>query len=95
MQLDKIISAIIAILLLFCLLPMPYGYYNLVRLVATVSFVWLAYNCYEEEQKNEIFIYVVLAFLFQPFVKIHFGRTIWNLVDVVVSAILIIKLLRK
>jgi hypothetical protein len=30
-------------------------------------------------------IYIGLALLFQPFVKVALGRTIWNLVDVLVG----------
>ena len=35
---------IMAVLLLVCLAPMPYGYYQLVRFIAMVSFAYLAYD---------------------------------------------------
>ena len=50
-----------------------------------VGFAYLAYSAKEENNKNEAFIYTALAILFQPFFKIALGRTIWNLVDVMVS----------
>ena len=72
---------------------MPYGYYEFVRLAAMVSFAYLAYSANEQSKKNEVFIYIALALLFQPFVKIALGRTIWNIVDVVVGLGLLISLL--
>jgi len=34
-------------------------------------------------------VYVCLALLFQPFIKVALGRTGWNIVDVVVAVILL------
>jgi hypothetical protein len=38
------------------------------------------------------FFYIALALLFQPFVKIALGRTIWNIVDVIVGIGLLVSL---
>ncbi|GAQ14627.1 hypothetical protein MODO_2313 [Myroides odoratimimus] len=32
-----------------------------------------------------MFIYIVLVLLFQPFLKVALGRSIWNIVDVIVA----------
>lgn len=64
---------------------MPYGYYQFVRFAAMVGFAYLAYSANEQSNRNEVFLYIVLALLFQPFIKIALGRTIWNIVDVVVA----------
>ena len=79
----------LAVLLLLCLAPMPYGYYQLVRFVAMVVFAILAFNYYKEK-KNELSItFGALALLFQPFLKVALGRMIWNVVDVAVALLLI------
>lgn len=81
---------ILSLLLLLCLTPMPYGYYQLVRFVAMVAFGVMAYKYYEEK-KNELAItFGALALLFQPFVKVALGRTMWNVVDVAVAILLIV-----
>lgn len=81
---------ILSLLLLLCLTPMPYGYYQLVRFVAMVAFGVMAYKYYEEK-KNELAItFGALALLFQPFVKVALGRMTWNVVDVVVAIGLIV-----
>ena len=64
---------------------MPYGYYQFVRFAAMVGFAYLAYSANEQSNRNEVFVYIVLALLFQPFIKIALGRTLWNIVDVVVA----------
>ena len=78
----------LSILLLLCLLKMPYGFYQLVRYIATVVFVLLAIDSSKSIYLQTTFI--ALAILFQPFIKISLGRTVWNIVDVIVAAFLIL-----
>ncbi len=80
---------IISTLLLICLLPMPYGYYNLVRFIVTCYFGYMAFFSFEKQNKPMLFFYACSAILFNPFIKFHFGRTIWNILDVIYSCILI------
>jgi hypothetical protein len=82
---SKKLSLILIPLLLACLLPMPYGYYQLVRVVATAAFAFLAY---QERENNLLWVFIGLALLFQPFEKIALGRTLWNVVDVAVAVFL-------
>ncbi|MFH6971927.1 DUF6804 family protein [Flavobacterium petrolei] len=82
---EKSLKIILAILLLLCLLDMPYGFYQFVRFAATVGFAYLTYSANEQNRKNEVFVYLVLAILFQPLIKIALGRTIWNIVDLIVG----------
>lgn len=89
----RIIKIALAILLLLCLLDMPYGFYQLVRFVALIGFGILAYSVREKENKTEMIIYVGLALLFQPLFKIALGREIWNVVDVIVGIGLIASLI--
>lgn len=90
-----ILKLVLATLLLLCLLDFPYGYYQLVRFVATMVFSYLAYNAQQENKKNEVYIYIALAVLFQPFIKIALGRTLWNIVDVIVALGLIFNVISQ
>ncbi|MCH6199668.1 hypothetical protein MMU07_08760 [Aquiflexum sp. LQ15W] len=90
-----VIKIVLSILLLICLLDMPYGYYQLVRLLALVGFGYLAYQAKKENNDNEMFIYGGLALLFQPFLKIPLGRGLWNIVDVVVGVGLLVSVFKK
>jgi len=71
---------------------MPYGYFQLVRFVALIGFAILAYSSNEQGHKTEIIVYVCLAILFQPLVKIALGRQMWNIVDVMVGIGLIVSI---
>jgi hypothetical protein len=65
-----------------------------VRFTAMVGFAYLGYVANEKKMKNEVFIYIALALLFQPFFKIALGRTIWNIVDVIVSIGFVISVIK-
>ena len=81
----KQIYLFLAVLLLVCLAPMPYGYYQLVRFVAMVAFAIMAYIYYDKKQIPLAIIFGSLTLLFQPFVKVALGRVLWNVVDVIVA----------
>ena len=80
-----IVKLSIAALLLLCLVNMPYGFYQLVRFLAMVSFAYFSYEYFKDKQDKIGFAFAALALLFQPFFKITLGRTIWNILDVVVA----------
>lgn len=82
---DKAVKIILAILFFICLAELPYGYYQFVRFAALVGFAILAYQANEKWNKTEMIIYICLAVLFQPLIKISLGRAIWNIVDVIVG----------
>ena len=92
---EKIIKIVLAVLFFTCLLDMPDGYFQLVRFFALVGFGLLAFNASQKKEQTELIIYIVLAVLFQPLFKISLGRTIWNIVDVVVAIGLLLSLSEK
>ena len=92
---DKIIKIILAILLFLCLLKMPYGFYQLVRFAALIGFAILAYSANKNDNQTEMIVYIVLALLFQPFVKIALGRQIWNILDVIIGIALLVTIFQK
>ena len=86
----KYLYFIQSILLLLCLLPMPYGYYMLVRFVSMVAFGVMAWRYYTQNKVALTITFASLALLFQPFIKIALGRTMWNIVDVIVAILLML-----
>ena len=85
----KYLNLALAAILLLCLLHLPYGAYTLIRFVAMVGFGVIAVKYFNEEKIPLAVVFGALALLFQPFLKIHLGRTVWNFVDVVVAVLLI------
>ena len=88
----KAIKLALAGLFLGCLLPMPYGYFQLVRFLALIGFGYLALDANKRNSETEMYLFIALAVMFQPFFKISFGRFIWNVIDVIVAAGLVISL---
>lgn len=60
-----------------------------------IGFAYLAYSANQQTNKNEVFIYIGLAILFQPIFKIALGRTIWNIVDIIVGIGLILSVFQN
>lgn len=91
---ENLIKTGLAILLPLCLLDLSYGFYQLVRFISLIGFSILAYNANLKGQKIEQVVFIVLALLFQPFLKISLGRTLWNIIDIVVAVGLIISIIK-
>ena len=89
---DKVIKITLAVLFFICLADMPYGYYQLVRFAALLGFSLLAYRASSNMDKSGMVIYICLAILFQPLVKISLGRQLWNIVDVITGIALLASL---
>jgi hypothetical protein len=85
----KIVKIALALLLLGCLAPLPYGYYQFIRFVAMIGFAYFGYDSLSKKEEALPWVYFGLALLFQPIVKIALGREVWNIVDVVVAGFLI------
>jgi hypothetical protein len=81
---------ILALILFACLLPLPYGFYCLVRFVAMVGFSLITFNYYSCKKEGLMITFAALALLFQPFFKIALGRTVWNIVDILVGVYLLL-----
>jgi hypothetical protein len=92
---EKIIKIGLSILLLLCLADMPYGFFQLVRFLSLIGFGILAFNSNQKGKQTETIIFIALAILFQPIIKISLGRTLWNIVDVIVVIGLILSLLSE
>lgn len=90
MERNKLIALILAVLLFTCLAPMPYGYFQLIRLIALFAFTFFSYTEFKNERKSLGIIFLALAILFQPFIRIALGREIWNSIDIIVGIGLLI-----
>lgn len=87
------IQVSLVLILIGCLLRMPYGYYQFMRLATCAGFLWLAYS--EFKQSGHIFtlLYIVLAILFNPVIKVHLDKGTWHVIDVVVAIIILLTIL--
>ena len=85
-----IIKIILASILFLCLLKMPYGYYQFVRIACFVGFAYLAYTEYLAKNYFQIIACIAAAILLNPFDKVHFERELWNKIDLLLAIVLIV-----
>lgn len=72
-MIDKFVKVVLVILFFLCLADMPYGYYQLVRFTGLLEFSILAYQANQQGKQIEMIIFIGLALLFQPFLKVVLG----------------------
>lgn len=77
----KIVIYIAAGFLFLGVLPLPYGYYMLLRLIAVCVFAWAAYITFERNEVVLPWIFIVLALVFNPIMQIHLPKGIWAIID--------------
>ena len=85
----KVIIYIVAGLLFVALFPLPYGYYQFLRLVVVGTFGYGAYISYQRKHSILPWLLGGIALLFNPLIPVSFDREIWAVLDVIVGAILL------
>ena len=83
-------KSLVIAMLFIALFKLPYGYYTLLRIVCSVSFLIFAHRCNEDKingSENGKTIFYILAFVFNPIIPLPFPREIWAVIDVVAICI--------
>lgn len=86
----KIVLYIAVVFLVLAVLPRPYGYYTLLRLIAFGVFAWAAYISFERHDKILPWIFVVLALVYNPIIKVYFPKEIWTVINLLSAAFLVL-----
>lgn len=84
-----------AIVLLFSMLPLPYGGYTIVRLIMTIISGYLGYNYYIRRKKELAITLFIVAVLFQPFVMFSLGRSVWLVLDIFIAMFFLLLAVRN
>lgn len=69
-------------MLCLALLPLPYGYYMLLRLVACVGFAWVAFSHFRSGAMGWATATGVLALLYNPLLPVYLTRELWILINI-------------
>ena len=94
-MMDKKLLYIPTAVLFVGVLPLPIGYYTLLRLVVTAAAAYIAYDTFQnDKQSGWIWVFGFVAILFNPLIPIYLDKEIWMVIDFVV-AILFIAYSRK
>lgn len=78
-----------ALALILAALPMPYGYYSLLRLVSCAVFGIAAYTVRRRHSRVVVWVYGFCALLFNPIFKVYLPKSIWVFLDLTAAIILL------
>lgn len=90
-----VVKIVLIVILLSCLLPLPYGAFELIRFASFIGFGYLAYKYYKAHNEGRALVFGALALLIQPFAKISLGRGLWNIIDIAIVVFIIYLLVKK
>ena len=82
------------VLLFFALLPLPYGYYILLRFTVCFGSVYEIITN-PTLNKDTIFIFIAIAVLYNPIIKMPLGKPIWMIVNVLTAIYFAYQLYRR
>jgi hypothetical protein len=75
-------------MMLLALLTMPYGYYQLLRLVTFASTGWSGAYFWREERQIAAVVAGIIALLFNPFIPVALDRETWSVINVGAAGVL-------
>ncbi len=68
----------------------PYGYYQLLRLVVCITSIFVVVKMNQLEKENWMWIFVILAVIFNPLIPLHLGKELWLIVDAIAIILFVI-----
>ncbi len=84
----KIPFVTVAVLSLIALLPMPYGYYTILRICVSICGGLTAYLDFNAGRKDIwVLLCIAVAIIFNPIVPVHLNREIWSVLNVMVAGL--------
>jgi hypothetical protein len=75
------LKIILAVLSFLCLLDMPYNYYQFYRFAMFLLLAIIGYVAYKQKNYVDIVIAVVGVIFFNPFEKVMFIKSTWQIID--------------
>jgi len=89
MKINKILSLISGVMLLLAIPSIwPYGYYQLLRWIISVTGVFNAYKSYESRWIEWSVIMIVVTILFNPLAPVTFEKGVWAFIDIVIAIVM-------
>ncbi len=73
---------------LFAVLPLPYGYYNMLRVVVTGFALWATWIEYERSKgamEMPVIVFGAMALLYNPIIPVHIFKELWVFLNVMTA----------
>lgn len=87
---EKVPLIISVILLILAALPLdwPYGYYQLLRIVVFGTSIYLCFLSHRSKSPGWFWLFVSIAIIFNPVLKIHLSRSAWLIFNMIAFVIM-------
>ncbi len=66
-----------------------YGFFTILRFVVFASTTYVAYLAYKDKQEGWVWLFGVIAVLFNPFIPVFLTRDVWIIIDFVTALFLL------
>lgn len=89
------VFALPAIMSGFALLNLPYGYYQLLRIIVSACAVWVAYKAFQRHQWIPAWVFLAITILVNPIAKIHMERETHAIFNIVTAILFLGEMYRQ
>ncbi len=72
----------------------PYGFYTLLRWTVSLVAIYGAFRAFETGRKAWMWVFVVMAVLFNPLAPAHLARSTWAPVDIAAAVVILLSFLQ-
>jgi uncharacterized membrane protein YhaH (DUF805 family) len=90
-----IIKTIAILALVGALADNPYSYYQLLRWFICGLSIYLAYSYYQEQKDGWMWVFGIMAVIFNPIQPIHFDKEVWSILNIITAGIILISTFKK
>jgi hypothetical protein len=88
MEMKITINKILSLLLLVAVLPMPYDYYQILRVVVSVGVIYLLAKNWAALDSLTRGAFIVIAIVFNPVAPIYLSKGTWTILDLMAAGYL-------
>jgi hypothetical protein len=89
----NVYKILLASAFLVCLIKMPYWYYQLIRILGMVGFIYFTYLDSRDKFKVTPQLFVIAAIIINPIIKISFDKDSWQCIDIIFSILLFLSII--
>jgi hypothetical protein len=82
-------NKILAALLFVAVLPLPYAYYEILRVAVCLGVLYMLVKEWPLLEGQTKGVFIVIAVLFNPFSPIYLSKIIWMIIDIVAGVYLL------
>lgn len=91
----KNLKIICSTLLLMALFNNPYGYYQILKWVITLSSAYIANHYFKGNNEKYGWIFISIAILYNPILPIHLVRSTWEIINIITAIVFAYSLKKK